>query len=141
MELTHSTRRFLKTAAPVIGSAGMLFAFYQWMVSRKGQAVEEMEYVQIQERELLKDLWNRYDMYRSVYQICDDYLDNDMMMTSQFIRKSVWDAYDGLLKAHNHFVEVVMWEMCEPEGMNAFLRDSRSDIYESEALLIELLRG
>ena len=27
MELTHSTRRFLKTAAPVIGSAGMLFAF------------------------------------------------------------------------------------------------------------------
>ena len=39
MELTHSTRRFLKTAAPVIGSAGMLFAFYQWMVSRKGQAV------------------------------------------------------------------------------------------------------
>lgn len=46
-----------------------------------------------------------------------------------------------LLKAHNHFVEVVMWEMCEPEGMNAFLRDSRSDIYESEALLIELLRG
>ena len=53
--MTHSTRRFLKTAAPVIGSAGMLFAFYQWMVSRKGQAVEEMEYVQIQERELLKD--------------------------------------------------------------------------------------
>ena len=162
MELTHRTRRFLKTAAPVIGSAGMLFAFSQWKVSRKGQAVEEMEYVQIQERELLKDLWNRYDMYRSVYQICDDYLDNDMMMTSQmidtlkerltdcqsllrlnkpFIRKSVWDAYDGLLKAHNHFVEVVMWEMCEPEGMNAFLRDSRSDIYESEALLIELLRG
>lgn len=41
MELTHSTRRFLKTAAPVIGSAGMLFAFYQWMVSRKGQAVED----------------------------------------------------------------------------------------------------
>ena len=101
-------------------------------------------------------------MYRSVYQICDDYLDNDMMMTSQmidtlkerltdcqsllrlnkpFIRKSVWDAYDGLLKVHNHFVEVVMWEMCEPEGMNAFLRDSHSDIYESEALLIELLRG
>lgn len=95
-----------------------------------------MEYVQIQERELLKDLWNRYDMYRSVYQICDDYLDNDMMMTSQmidtlkerltdcqsllrlnkpFIRKSVWDAYDGLLKVHNHFVEVVMWEMCDPE--------------------------
>ena len=85
MELTHSTRRFLKIAAPVIESAGMFFAFYQWMVSRKGQAVEEMEHVQTQERVLLKDLWNRYDMYRSVYRISDDYLENDMMMTSQMI--------------------------------------------------------
>ena len=144
MELTHSTRRFLKMAAPVIGSAGMFFAFYQWMVSRKGQAVEEMEHVQTQERVLLKDLWNRYDMYRSVYRICDDYLENDMMMTSQmidtvkerltdcqsflrlhepFIRKDVWEAYEKLLNAHNHFIEVIMWEMCEPEGLNAFLHN------------------
>lgn len=161
MELTHSTRRFLKMAAPVIGSAGMFFAFYQWMVSRKGQAVEEMEHVQTQERVLLKDLWNRYDMYRSVYRICDDYLENDMMMTSQmidtvkdrltdcqsflrlhepFIRKDVWEAYEKLLNAHNHFIEVIMWEMCEPEGLNAFLHNSRSDIYENEARLMELLR-
>ena len=161
MELTHSTRRFLKMAAPVIGSAGMFFAFYQWMVSRKGQAVEEMEHVQTQERVLLKDLWNRYDMYRSVYRICDDYLENDMMMTSQmidtvkerltacqsflrlhepFIRKDVWAAYEKLLNAHNHFIEVIMWEMCEPEGLNAFLHNSRSDIYENEARLMELLR-
>ena len=161
MELTHSTRRFLKMAAPVIGSAGMFFAFYQWMVSRKGQAVEEMEHVQTQERVLLKDLWNRYDMYRSVYRICDDYLENDMMMTSQmidtvkerltdcqsflrlhepFIRKDVWEAYEKLLNAHNHFIEVIMWEMCEPEGLNAFLYNSRSDIYENEARLMELLR-
>ena len=148
-------------AAPVIGSAGMFFAFYQWMVSRKGQAVEEMEHVQTQERVLLKDLWNRYDMYRSVYRICDDYLENDMMMTSQmidtvkerltdcqsflrlhepFIRKDVWEAYEKLLNAHNHFIEVIMWEMCEPEGLNAFLHNSRSDIYENEARLMELLR-
>lgn len=161
MELTHSTRRFLKMAAPVIGSAGMFFAFYQWMVSRKGQAVEEMEHVQTQERVLLKDLWNRYDMYRTVYRICDDYLENDMMMTSQmidtvkerltdcqsflrlhepFIRKDVWEAYEKLLNAHNHFIEVIMWEMCEPEGLNAFLHNSRSDIYENEARLMELLR-
>lgn len=161
MELTHNTRRFLKMAAPVIGSAGMFFAFYQWMVSRKGQAVEEMEHVQTQERELLKDLWNRYDMYRTVYRICDDYLENDMMMTSQmidtvkerltdcqsflrlhepFIRKDVWEAYEKLLNAHNHFIEVIMWEMCEPEGLNAFLHNSRSDIYENEARLMELLR-
>ncbi len=161
MELTHSTRRFLKMAAPVIGSAGMLFVFYQWMVSRKEQAVEEMEHVQTQEKVLLKDLWNRYDMYRSVYRICDDYLENDMMMTSQmidtvkerltdcqsflrlhepFIRKDVWEAYEKLLNAHNHFIEVIMWEMCEPEGLNAFLHNSRSDIYENEARLMELLR-
>ena len=139
----------------------MFFAFYQWMVSRKGQAVEEMEHVQTQERVLLKDLWNRYDMYRSVYRICDDYLENDMMMTSQmidtvkerltdcqsflrlhepFIRKDVWEAYEKLLNAHNHFIEVIMWEMCEPEGLNAFLHNSRSDIYENEARLMELLR-
>lgn len=161
MELTHSTRRFLKTAAPVIGSAGMLFAFYQWMVKRKRLAVEEMEYVQTQERMLLKDLWNRYDMYRSVYRICDDYLENDMMMTSQmidtvkerltdcqsflrlhepFIRKDVWEAFEKLLNAHNHFIEVIMWDMCEPKGLNAFLHNSRSDIYENEARLMELLR-
>ena len=117
--------------------------------------------VQTQERVLLKDLWNRYDMYRSVYRICDDYLENDMMMTSQmidtvkerltdcqsflrlhepFIRKDVWEAYEKLLNAHNHFIEVIMWEMCEPEGLNAFLHNSRSDIYENEARLMELLR-
>ena len=123
--------------------------------------IRDREHVQTQERVLLKDLWNRYDMYRSVYRICDDYLENDMMMTSQmidtvkerltdcqsflrlhepFIRKDVWEAYEKLLNAHNHFIEVIMWEMCEPEGLNAFLHNSRSDIYENEARLMELLR-
>lgn len=161
MELTHSTRRFLKSAAPIIGSAGMLFAFYQWMVSGRARAVEDMESVQTQEQVHLKNLWDRYDMYHSVYLICDDYLENDMMMTSQmidtlrerltdcqsylrlnkpFIRSDVWNAYHKLLKAHEHFVEVIMWEMCEPEGMDAFLHNSRSDIYEYEAEMIQLLR-
>ena len=105
MELTHSTRRFLKMAAPVIGSAGMFFAFYQWMV-----------------KERLTD--------------CQSFL----RLHEPFIRKDVWEAYEKLLNAHNHFIEVIMWEMCEPEGLNAFLHNSRSDIYENEARLMELLR-
>lgn len=54
MELTHNTRRFLKTAAPVIGSAGMLFAVYRWMVNRRGKAVEEQTSVRHKSRGFLK---------------------------------------------------------------------------------------
>ena len=38
MELTHSTRRFLKTAAPVIGSAGMAFCLLPVDGKPEGQA-------------------------------------------------------------------------------------------------------
>lgn len=85
MELTHNTRRFLKTAAPVIGSAGMLFAVYRWMVNRRGKAVEEQTSVQTQEQGILENLWRYYDVYHCVYQICDDYLENNSMITSQLI--------------------------------------------------------
>ena len=144
MELTHNTRRFLKTAAPVIGSAGMLFAVYRWMVNRRGKAVEEQTSVQTQEQGILENLWRYYDVYHCVYQICDDYLENNSMITSQlidtvnerltecqsyfrqnkpFIEKAACAAFEKLLDAH------------------AFLRESRNELYERETALIELLQS
>ena len=162
MELTHNTRRFLKTAAPVIGSAGMLFAVYRWMVNKRGKAVEEQTSVQTQEQGILENLWRYYDVYHCVYQICDDYLENNSMITSQlidtvnerltecqsyfrqnkpFIEKAACAAFEKLLDAHEQFVQVIMWDMCEPEGLHAFLRESRNELYERETALIELLQS
>ena len=58
-----------------------------------------------------------------------------------FIEKAACAAFEKLLDAHEQFVQVIMWDMCEPEGLHAFLRESRNELYERETALIELLQS